>query len=77
MVQRQQVCEESKNEYASELQKTNTVQHEHYEVIVPQVFQVSYLLSSSSSHNELSIGLNMWCCMLKEICQQMIVLWDY
>lgn len=39
MVQRQQVCEESKNEYASELQKTNTVQHEHYEVIVPQVFQ--------------------------------------
>lgn len=39
MVQRQQICEESKNEYAAELQKTNDSQREHYNVLMPQVMQ--------------------------------------
>ncbi|CAH1786841.1 unnamed protein product [Owenia fusiformis] len=34
-----QQCEESKNEYASQLQKTNEHQHQHYGVLMPQIFQ--------------------------------------
>ncbi len=38
---KQQMCEDCKNEYASELQKTNGAQKEHYDSLMPQIFQVS------------------------------------
>ncbi|XP_076068934.1 formin-binding protein 1-like Cip4 isoform X12 [Oratosquilla oratoria] len=34
-----QQCEDSKNEYANQLQKSNELQRNHYNVIMPQIFQ--------------------------------------
>ena len=39
-IARQRACDESKNAYAAELQKTNQVQHEHYHTLMPKVFEV-------------------------------------
>jgi len=39
-IARQRACDESKNAYAAELQKTNQVQHEHYHSLMPKVFEV-------------------------------------
>ena len=36
-----QQCEDCKNEYASQLQKTNNNQREHYETLMPNIYQVS------------------------------------
>ena len=57
MHNRQQNCEECKNEYALELQKCNDVQREHFEVLVPQTFQVSQskALPKNGSHLSTSI----------------------
>ncbi|XP_052790717.1 cdc42-interacting protein 4 homolog isoform X2 [Mya arenaria] len=38
-MRRQQECEDSKNEYASQLQTTNKFQHEYYTQHMPQVFK--------------------------------------
>jgi len=35
-----QFSDESKYDYAAELQKANQAQREHYETIMPQIFQV-------------------------------------
>jgi len=37
---KQQMSDDSKSEYALELQKTNQAQREHYEAVMPQIFQV-------------------------------------
>ncbi|XP_065200451.1 formin-binding protein 1-like isoform X3 [Planococcus citri] len=34
-----QHCDESKNEYASQLQKTNELQYQHYQVLMPEIFR--------------------------------------
>ncbi|KAK7580724.1 hypothetical protein V9T40_001353 [Parthenolecanium corni] len=34
-----QHCEESKTEYANQLQKTNELQHQHYHVLMPDIFR--------------------------------------
>jgi len=39
-IARQRACDESKNAYAAELQKTNQVQHDHYHTLMPKVFEV-------------------------------------
>ena len=39
--QRQQGFEQSKHDYAAEVQKTNKMQKEHYQVLMPEVFTVS------------------------------------
>jgi len=39
-IARQRACDESKNAYAAELQKTNHAQHEHYHALMPRVFDV-------------------------------------
>jgi len=44
MMGKQQASDDSKSEYALELQKTNQAQREHYEAVMPQIFQVYYLL---------------------------------
>ena len=55
---KQQFCEDCKNEYASELQKTNGAQREHYDTIMPQIFQVHKLMcnycSTRGKHNILN-----------------------
>ena len=40
-IAKQRACDESKNAYAAELQKTNQAQHEHYYTLMPKVFDVS------------------------------------
>jgi len=40
MTSKQQASDDSKSEYALELQKTNNAQKEHYEAVMPQIFQV-------------------------------------
>ena len=40
---RSQEAEESKNEYASQLQNTNQFQRDYYNTNMPQVFQVCYI----------------------------------
>ena len=37
---KQQASDDSKSEYALELQKTNQAQREHFETVMPQIFQV-------------------------------------
>ena len=37
---KQQASDDSKSEYALELQKTNQAQRDHYETVMPQIFQV-------------------------------------
>ena len=44
MVQKQQSCEESKNEYASELQKTNECQRQHFSTLMPLIFEVIVII---------------------------------
>jgi len=39
---RMQECEESKNDYASQLQATNKYQHEYYTAHMPTVFKVTF-----------------------------------
>lgn len=46
---KQQFCEDCKNEYASELQKTNGAQREHYNTLMPQIFQVLLFATLSNS----------------------------
>ena len=41
---KQQASDDSKSEYALELQKTNNGQREHYETVMPQIFQVFHSL---------------------------------
>ncbi|KAI0218394.1 Formin-binding protein 1 [Lamellibrachia satsuma] len=38
-IMRERQCEESKNEYALELQNTNKARHDHYHILMPQIFQ--------------------------------------
>jgi len=40
MNSKQQASDDSKSEYALELQKTNDAQREHFESVMPQIFQV-------------------------------------
>jgi len=42
MLGKQQASDDSKSEYALELQKTNQAQREHYETVMPQIFQVCW-----------------------------------
>lgn len=39
MTCKSQYCEETKNEYANQLQRTNEMQHQHYHVLMPEVFR--------------------------------------
>ena len=59
-IARQRNCDESKNAYAAELQKTNQVQHEHYHSLMPKVFEVGRRLCisvlSSASALTLLVG---------------------
>ena len=41
---KQQHCEQCKNEYALELQKTNNFQSEHYHKQMPDIFSVSHFI---------------------------------
>lgn len=47
MHQKQQACEECKNEYAAELQKTNEAQRLHYNTNMPTTIQVGSLFNFS------------------------------
>lgn len=38
-VQKQQYCEQCKNDYAAELQRTNQSQRDHYTTSMPQIFR--------------------------------------
>jgi len=40
MIAKQQASEDSKSAYALELRNTNQAQREHYETVMPQIFQV-------------------------------------
>ncbi|KAG8281644.1 Formin-binding protein 1 [Homalodisca vitripennis] len=40
MTQKSQQCEETKNEYANQLQRTNDLQHQHYHILMPDVFRL-------------------------------------
>ena len=46
-------CEASKSDYAAELQKTNLTQQNHFQNLMPQVFQV-FLPLVSMSHVKFS-----------------------
>ena len=39
MVTKTQLCDESRNEYAYQLQKTNDTQAQHYHILMPEIFQ--------------------------------------
>ncbi|XP_039288453.1 formin-binding protein 1-like isoform X4 [Nilaparvata lugens] len=39
MTLKSQQCEETKNEYASQLQRTNDLQNQHYHILLPDVFR--------------------------------------
>jgi len=40
---KQQACDDSKKEYASEVSKMKAVQNEHYVTAMPRIFEVSLL----------------------------------
>ncbi|XP_075226345.1 formin-binding protein 1-like Cip4 isoform X2 [Lycorma delicatula] len=39
MTLKSQLCEETKNEYANQLQRTNELQNQHYHILLPEVFR--------------------------------------
>ena len=53
MMLKSQQSDDCKNEYAAQLQQTNTHQRDHYYTHMPQVFQVNISLSHSNATGDI------------------------
>jgi hypothetical protein len=56
-IARQRACDESKNAYAAELQKTNQAQREHYHTLMPRVFDVIICCHYNGLRNRLLLDV--------------------
>ena len=55
MQQKQQICRDHRNDYASELAKTNQFQQQHYHTHMPAIFDVRLI---KTLINELALVYN-------------------